>query len=55
MPKENGLPKDIKTLVARQDVVNMISETITNNLKGKFGSYEIPKKFLLLIGALQPG
>lgn len=46
--KEKGWPADIKTLVARQDVIDMISETITNHLKGKFGGYEIPKKFLLL-------
>jgi long-chain acyl-CoA synthetase len=26
----------------------MIGEAITNQLKGKFGGYEIPKKFLIL-------
>lgn len=46
--KEKGLPEDMKTLVARQDIIDMISESITNYLKGKFGSYEIPKKFLLI-------
>ena len=46
--KEKGLPTDIETLVARQDIIDMISENITNHLKGKFGGYEIPKKFLLL-------
>lgn len=46
--KEKGLPTEIETLVARQDIIDMISETITNHLKGKFGGYEIPKKFLLL-------
>ncbi|HLZ19117.1 MAG TPA: AMP-binding protein, partial [Smithellaceae bacterium] len=46
--KEKGLPTDIKTLIARQDVIDMIGTTITNHLKGKFGGYEIPKKFLLL-------
>ncbi len=46
--KQKGLPADIKTLVARQDVLDMYAETITNHLKGKFGGYEIPKKFLLL-------
>ena len=46
--REKGLPQDMKTLVARQDIINMISENTTNHLKGKFGSYEIPKKFLLL-------
>ena len=46
--KEKGLPVDMKTLVARQDIIDMISESIINHLKGKFGGYEIPKKFLLL-------
>jgi long-chain acyl-CoA synthetase len=46
--KEKGLPTDIGTLVARPDINDMFSETITNHLKGKFGGYEIPKKFLLL-------
>lgn len=46
--KEKGLPTDTNTLVARQDIIDMIGEAITNQLKGKFGSYEIPKKFLIL-------
>lgn len=46
--KEKGLPTDIKTLVKRQDIIDMFSEEITKHLKGKFGGYEIPKKFLLL-------
>ncbi|MCE5211579.1 MAG: AMP-binding protein [Deltaproteobacteria bacterium] len=46
--KEKGLPTDIKTLVARQDIIDMVGETVTNQLKGKFGGYEIPKKFLIL-------
>lgn len=46
--KEKVLPQDIKTLVARQDINDMISNEITNHLKGKFGGYEIPKKFLFL-------
>ncbi len=46
--KEKGLPQDIKTLVARQDIIDMYAEEITKHLKGKFGGYEIPKKFLLL-------
>ncbi len=45
--KEKGWPADIKALVGRKDVVDTISEAITNQLKGKFGGYEIPKKFLL--------
>jgi len=46
--KEKGLPTDIKTLVERQDIIDMISEAVTKQLKGKFGGYEIPKKFLIL-------
>lgn len=46
--KEKGLPQDVKTLVARQDIIDMFTENITSHLKGKFGGYEIPKKFLLL-------
>jgi len=26
----------------------MVAETITSSLKGKYGGYEIPKKFILL-------
>jgi long-chain acyl-CoA synthetase len=46
--KEKGLPADTNMLVARQDIIDMIGEAITNQLKGKFGGYEIPKKFLIL-------
>ena len=46
--KEKGLPTDIKTLVERQDIKDIISEAVTNQLKGKFGGYEIPKKFIIL-------
>ena len=46
--KEKGLPTDVKTLVERQDIIDMIGEAVTNQLKGKFGGYEIPKKFIIL-------
>ncbi|HPE07992.1 MAG TPA: AMP-binding protein, partial [Smithellaceae bacterium] len=45
---DKGWPTDHKALVARQDVIDMVIDAITNQLKGKFGGYEIPKKFLLL-------
>lgn len=45
--KTKGLPTDKNELAARQDVMAMISENINNQLKGKFGAYELPKKFLL--------
>jgi len=46
--KEKEWPTDHKALVARQDVIDMVVDAITKQLKGKFGGYEIPKKFLLL-------
>ncbi|MBN1470647.1 MAG: AMP-binding protein [Syntrophaceae bacterium] len=46
--KEKELPQDMKELVARKEIIDMLSENIANHLKGKFGGYEIPKKFLLL-------
>ena len=46
--KEKGLPTDVKTLVERQDIIDMIGGAVTNQLKGKFGGYEIPKKFIIL-------
>jgi len=46
--KEKGWPTDHKALVARQDVIDIVINAIANQLKGKFGGYEIPKKFLLL-------
>lgn len=45
--RKKGLPTDIKALVAHQDSVDFIGETITNHLKGKYAKYAIPKKFLL--------
>jgi long-chain acyl-CoA synthetase len=46
--EKNNLPPDMKTLIARDDIRKMISKEIVDNLKNKYGSYEIPKKFLFL-------
>jgi len=46
--REKGLPTDVKELVQRQDIIDMVAEAVTTQLKGKFGGYEIPKKFILL-------
>lgn len=46
--KEKGLPTDVKTLVERQDIIDLIGGAVTSQLKGKFGGYEIPKKFIIL-------
>ena len=46
--KKNNLPTDYKTLVDREDIQNMIIKEILDALKGKYGSYEIPRKFIFL-------
>jgi long-chain acyl-CoA synthetase len=46
--QKNNLPKDVKTLVEREDIQEMIKKEVIDALEGKYGSYEIPKKFLFL-------
>lgn len=46
--RSKGLPTDPRLLVENREVIDLYTQTITNHLKGKFGGYEIPKKFLLL-------
>jgi long-chain acyl-CoA synthetase len=46
--QNNNLPKDYKTLVSREDVQKMITTEIIDTLKKKYGSYEIPRKFLFI-------
>lgn len=46
--KKNDLPTDFKTLTAREDIQKMITTGIVDALKVKYGSYEIPRKFLFL-------
>jgi long-chain acyl-CoA synthetase len=45
---EHNIPADPQELVRNNEVCEMISGEITNFLKGKFGGYEIPKKFIYL-------
>lgn len=45
---ENDLPTDPKALVKRDEIKKLISDEITKLLKGKFGGYEIPKKYIYL-------
>jgi len=45
---EHNMPTDPKELVRKKEVQEMISGEITKYLKGKFGGYEIPKKFMYL-------
>ena len=46
--RENRLPEIPAQLVAHTAVREMIAGEVTAFLKGKFGGYEIPKKFVLL-------
>jgi long-chain acyl-CoA synthetase len=46
--KDHGLPADPKQLIKSKEVQDLISSEVNNALKGKYGGYEIPKKFLLL-------
>jgi long-chain acyl-CoA synthetase len=46
--EKHNLPADIKTLIQRKDVQDMMANEITSSLKDKYGSYEIPKKFLFV-------
>lgn len=46
--EKNNLLVDIQTLIARDDIQKMIAEEIIDSLKNKYGSYEIPRKFLFL-------
>ena len=44
--EKSGLPSDPAALVADASVQKMISDRIVEMLKGKYGSYEIPRKFV---------
>jgi long-chain acyl-CoA synthetase len=46
--REHQLAEGPAQLVADRDIQNMIAHEITAFLKGKFGKYEIPKKFLFV-------
>ncbi len=46
--RKNNLPGDVSAVVERDDVRNMIIKEILDALKVKYGSYEIPKKFVFL-------
>ncbi len=45
---EHDMPTDPKELVQNKEIREMISDEITKSLKGKFGGYEIPRKFIYL-------
>lgn len=46
--KENNLPTDPDELIQVQEIKDLISNKIVTFLKGKYGGYEIPKKFIYL-------
>jgi long-chain acyl-CoA synthetase len=46
--EKNNLPKDIKDLIAKKDLQEMITKEIVDALKRKYGGYEIPRKFLFI-------
>jgi long-chain acyl-CoA synthetase len=46
--RDQGLPDDAKALVADRAVQEMVGDEINRHLEGKFGGYEIPKKFIFL-------
>jgi long-chain acyl-CoA synthetase len=46
--RSRGLPDDPKRLVAERAFQEMIGDEIGRHLKGRFGGYEIPKKFIFL-------
>lgn len=46
--EKNSLPGDIKTLAAHPDIQAMISKEILDDLKKKYGGYEIPRKFIFI-------
>ncbi len=46
--RENNLPDDPEALAGNPDVQEMISNAVSDGLKGKFGGYEIPRKFLFM-------
>ena len=45
---KNGIDADPKTLIGRREIQDMIAGDIAGALKGRYGGYEIPKKFLFL-------
>jgi long-chain acyl-CoA synthetase len=46
--KENNLPTDPVEMIKDEMVLKLFEDTIKNQLEGKFGSYEVPRKILLM-------
>ncbi|PKL40651.1 MAG: long-chain fatty acid--CoA ligase [Spirochaetae bacterium HGW-Spirochaetae-1] len=45
---QNNLPADPEQLIKNKTVTDMIEKEITDQLKGKYGGYEIPKKYVFM-------
>ena len=46
--KENNLPTDPTAMIKDERVVKLFEDAIRNELKGKFGNYEVPRKLILM-------
>jgi long-chain acyl-CoA synthetase len=46
--QKRNLTADLQTLTAHEDIQKMITKEIVDSLKKKYGTYEIPRKFLFL-------
>ena len=46
--KENNLPTDPVEMIKDERIVKLLENAIKNQLEGKFGNYEVPKKILLM-------
>jgi long-chain acyl-CoA synthetase len=46
--KENNLPTDPAEMIKDERIVKLFEDAIKNQLEGKFGNYEIPRKLFLM-------
>ncbi|MCU0849494.1 MAG: long-chain fatty acid--CoA ligase [Spirochaetes bacterium] len=44
----NNLPKEPEQLIKKDEAKNFLINEIVNSLKGKYGAYEVPKKFIFI-------
>jgi len=45
---KHSLPSDPERLIGLKGVQDLVTTEITNRLQGKYGGYEIPKKFIFI-------
>jgi len=48
LAEKQGLDSDEKTMIQSEEIRELIQTEVAAHLKGKFGGYEIPRKFILL-------